>query len=40
MVTRDYIRVFVPPDVDAPRVCPHCDDRVRDGNGQPRDKRA
>jgi hypothetical protein len=31
-VTRDYVRVFTPPDVDIPRVCPECPDRIRDGN--------
>jgi len=30
-VTRDYVRVFTPNDVDRPRVCPACEDLVRDG---------
>ena len=30
-VTADYVRVFTPNDVDRPRVCPACEDLVRDG---------
>lgn len=30
-VTRAYVRVFVPEDVDAPRACPRCPDKIRDG---------
>ena len=30
-VTADYARVFTPPGVDRPRVCPECPDVVRDG---------
>ena len=30
-VTRDYARVFTPDGVDEPRVCPRCEDMVRDG---------
>ena len=30
-VTKQYVRVFTPPDVEALRVCPACDDMVRDG---------
>jgi len=30
-VTETYARVFTPHDVDKPRVCPHCDDLLRDG---------
>jgi len=30
-VTTDYVRVFTPNDVDRPRVCPACEDLVRDG---------
>jgi hypothetical protein len=30
-VTTAYVRVFTPDDVDEPRVCPFCDDKVRDG---------
>jgi len=31
-VTKDYARVFTPPGVERPRVCPDCPDMVRDGN--------
>ena len=30
-VTKDYIRVFAPPDAEAARVCPACEDKIRDG---------
>ncbi|KOX92801.1 hypothetical protein AMS69_10075 [Haloarcula rubripromontorii] len=30
-VTEQYARVFTPDGVDQPRVCPFCEDRVRDG---------
>lgn len=30
-VTTAYVRVFTPNDVDEPRVCPACEDKVRDG---------
>lgn len=30
-VTLQYVRVFAPDGVEAPRVCPHCEDKVRDG---------
>ena len=30
-VTTDYVRVFTPNEVDRPRVCPACEDLVRDG---------
>ncbi|MEF8831832.1 MAG: hypothetical protein V5A23_09900 [Halobacteriales archaeon] len=30
-VTRQYARVFAPNGMEDPRVCPHCEDRVRDG---------
>ncbi|SFR88545.1 hypothetical protein SAMN05216559_0502 [Halomicrobium zhouii] len=30
-VTADYARVFTPNGVDAPRVCPQCEDKIRDG---------
>lgn len=30
-VTRQYVRVFTPTGIDQPRVCPYCDDKVRDG---------
>jgi hypothetical protein len=30
-VTRAYARVFTPTSVDDPRVCPNCEDKIRDG---------
>lgn len=30
-VTEAYARVFTPTGVDAPRVCPECEDMIRDG---------
>jgi hypothetical protein len=30
-VTTDYARVFTPDEEDSPRVCPHCEDKIRDG---------
>jgi NAD-dependent SIR2 family protein deacetylase len=30
-VTQDYVRVFTPDGIDAPRVCPRCEDKIRDG---------
>ncbi|WP_192498333.1 DUF7563 family protein [Halorussus halophilus] len=30
-VTAQYARVFTPSDLDEPRVCPDCEDIVRDG---------
>lgn len=30
-VTTAYVRVFTPNGVDEPRVCPACEDKVRDG---------
>lgn len=38
-VTKDYARVFTPDDVDQPRCCPECPDKLRD-NGRIRDARA
>ena len=32
-VTDDYVRVFAPNGMENPRVCPNCEDMVRDGNG-------
>lgn len=32
-VTERYVRVFSPPEVDGVRVCPDCEDKVRDGAG-------
>lgn len=31
-VTERYVRVFAPDGYDQPRVCPHCEDVIRDGN--------
>ncbi|MFB6126487.1 MAG: hypothetical protein ABEJ79_04210 [Halolamina sp.] len=30
-VTESYVRVFAPEELDGPRVCPSCEDKVRDG---------
>ncbi|WP_442903399.1 DUF7563 family protein [Halobacterium sp. KA-4] len=30
-VTERYTRVFTPNDIDEPRVCPQCPDKLRDG---------
>jgi NAD-dependent SIR2 family protein deacetylase len=30
-VTRRYARVFTPDGVENPRVCPDCEDKIRDG---------
>lgn len=30
-VTTRYARVFTPPDVNQPRACPNCTDKVRTG---------
>lgn len=30
-VTEAYVRVFAPDGMDNPRVCPFCEDKVRDG---------
>lgn len=30
-VTETYARVFTPTEVEQPRVCPHCEDKLRDG---------
>ncbi|WP_438268171.1 DUF7563 family protein [Halocatena salina] len=30
-VTRAYARVFTPIGVQNPRVCPNCEDKIRDG---------
>jgi hypothetical protein len=38
-VTDDYVRVFAPNGMDGPRVCPNCEDMVRDG-GDVREARA
>jgi hypothetical protein len=32
-VTEQYVRVFAPPHLDTVRVCPRCEDLVREGNG-------
>jgi NAD-dependent SIR2 family protein deacetylase len=31
-VTTEYVRVFAPNGEQHPRVCPRCEDMVRDGN--------
>ena len=31
-VTAAYARVFTPNDVESPRVCPQCEDKIRDGS--------
>lgn len=31
-VTKQYVRVFEPQGVENPRVCPFCEDMVRDGS--------
>ncbi|AEN05637.1 hypothetical protein Halar_1931 [halophilic archaeon DL31] len=31
-VTRRYVRVFTPEGLDTPRVCPSCEDKIRDGS--------
>jgi NAD-dependent SIR2 family protein deacetylase len=30
-VTEQYVRVFTPEGNDGPRVCPECEDKLRDG---------
>jgi len=30
-VTKDYVRVFTPQEDTDPRVCPDCEDMIRDG---------
>lgn len=30
-VTEAYVRVFAPNGMDQPRVCPECEDKLRDG---------
>jgi len=30
-VTEDYVRVFAPDDLENVRVCPNCEDKLRDG---------
>jgi hypothetical protein len=30
-VTEAYVRVFTPDEVAQPRVCPNCEDKIRDG---------
>lgn len=38
-VTQQYIRVFTPLELDQPRVCPNCKDKVREG-GEIREARS
>ena len=35
-VTDNYVRVFAPPELDTVRVCPNCEDKIRN-NGEVRD---
>ncbi|WP_425601750.1 DUF7563 family protein [Haloplanus pelagicus] len=37
-VTEQYVRVFTPDNVDAPRACPRCEDMTRSGS-KPRESR-
>jgi NAD-dependent SIR2 family protein deacetylase len=30
-VSEQYVRVFAPTGMDTVRVCPHCEDKLRDG---------
>jgi NAD-dependent SIR2 family protein deacetylase len=30
-VTEDYVRVFAPDEMSTVRVCPNCEDKLRDG---------
>jgi uncharacterized Zn-finger protein len=30
-VTEQYVRVFTPEGYEGPRVCPYCEDKLRDG---------
>jgi NAD-dependent SIR2 family protein deacetylase len=30
-VTDSYVRVFAPPELDTVRVCPNCEDKLREG---------
>ena len=30
-VTERYVRVFAPDGMEQPRVCPNCEDKIRDG---------
>ena len=32
-VSDRYVRVFAPESAASARVCPHCEDKMRDGNG-------
>jgi hypothetical protein len=32
-VTHQYVRVFAPPSMETVRVCPNCEDLLRDGAG-------
>jgi hypothetical protein len=38
-VSKSYVRVFSPDELDRPRACPNCPDKVRTG-GEIRDARA
>ncbi|WP_255195562.1 DUF7563 family protein [Halorarius litoreus] len=32
-VSEQYVKVFAPDGYESVRVCPHCEDKMRDGNG-------
>lgn len=32
-VSRQYVRVFAPSGIDTVRVCPNCEEKLRDGAG-------
>jgi len=38
-VSPDYVRVFVPEEVEQPRCCPDCPDMIREPGGEIREKR-
>ena len=31
-VSEQYVKVFAPDELSSVRVCPHCEDKMRDGN--------
>lgn len=38
-VTARYAQVFTPTDIEKPRVCPNCEDKLRDATGKVREAR-